>query len=77
MELLLDEMLDDLSANKKPMKEIDVYRLVRRDPVSGVTPCHTIDSTNSKTGRATSYLRGMCAFVITLKLTVNNEASVH
>ena len=30
------------------MKEIDVYWLVRRDPVSVNTPNHTIDSANSK-----------------------------
>ena len=35
-------------ADEKPMKEVDVYMLVRRDPVSGNTPNHTIDSANSK-----------------------------
>ena len=30
------------------MKEVGVYSLARRDLVSGFTPTHTIDSTNSK-----------------------------
>ena len=34
--------------DEKPMKEVDVYRLVRRDPVTGFTPNHTLDSVCSK-----------------------------
>ena len=36
--------------DEKPMKEVDVYRLVRRDPVTSFTPNHTLDSVCSKTG---------------------------
>ena len=35
-------------ADEKPMKEIDVYRLVRRNVMTGDTPTHEIDSANSK-----------------------------
>ena len=35
-------------ADEKPMKECDVYRMVRRDPVTGDTPNHAVDSSNSK-----------------------------
>ena len=35
-------------ADEKPMKEADVYRCVRRDPLNGQTPYHTVDSVNSR-----------------------------
>ena len=35
-------------ADEKPMKEIDVYRSVRRNPVDGNTPNHDVDSAKSK-----------------------------
>ena len=35
-------------ADEKPMKEIDIYRSVRRDVLTGEVPVHELDSANSK-----------------------------
>ena len=46
--LSIDDHSRLVFADEKPMKEVDVYRLVRRDLVTGFTPNHSVDSANSK-----------------------------
>jgi transposase len=46
--LSIDDHSRIVFADEKPMKEIDVYRLVRRDVLTGDTPTHELESANSK-----------------------------
>ena len=47
----MDGVLDQsrlVFADEKPLKPLDLYRLVRRDPFTGTVPFHTADSANKK-----------------------------
>jgi hypothetical protein len=46
--LSIDDHYRIVFADEKSMKEIDVYRLVRRDIITGDTPTHELESANSK-----------------------------
>ena len=46
--LSIDDLTKLVFADEKPMKEVDIYRSVRRDVCTGHVPKHQLESVNSK-----------------------------
>ena len=46
--LSIDDHSSIVFADEKPIYEIDVYQLVRRDVITDNTPIHELESANSK-----------------------------